>query len=540
MISKLINGKWTLWLLLIAAFLVRTYNLSFPFFTSDEARIAYRGYTLSSAGKDELGRNLPFIFNALDDYQLPAVSYTTAIGIKLFGKNDFGVKIPFIIISLAIIFIIFHTAKIFNPKKEYQILSAFIIAFSPGLIFLSRIPNETILLIFGFSALLYILTKDKINLFKLSLAMIFSLTVSKIAWWLVIPFTVLTLFFFQNGLKKSKKIAISAMAIFFTSVIFFIFIFIPQSSRSLLENDLLLFKDPSLTPIINSFRGHGLTAGWPNFLEKIIFNKMHIINLGLINWFDYMSPSVFFSQIDSKSMRGFMNMGQFPSALLVPVLTGLFFIIKKGDAKLKALIYIILITSFPIFFTFPNDNKSISALSLPFIAFITAFGLLNANKKVKYLILIAAVLEVVINLIYNSPEVKNANQTRPAWIKIIAQDAYSLSSGSKVAVSDNLVSDVSSYIAWHSPILLGEEYKNINFPYKFRQTQIDNIRILGTEDTFYFCGLDKPTSVIASKRDLEKIQRWLNINTEKTVQKIYEDALNNKIAYLLKPTICVH
>ena len=53
---------------------IRLINISLPFFTADEARIAYRGYVLASLGKDELGRSYPLIFNSKNDYQLPVTS----------------------------------------------------------------------------------------------------------------------------------------------------------------------------------------------------------------------------------------------------------------------------------------------------------------------------------------------------------------------------------------------------------------------------------------------------------------------------------
>ena len=67
-------------IIIFLAFFIRVYNLPFPAFTADEARIAYRGYTLANLGKDEMGRTFPVIFNSLSDYQLPVTSYLAAFG----------------------------------------------------------------------------------------------------------------------------------------------------------------------------------------------------------------------------------------------------------------------------------------------------------------------------------------------------------------------------------------------------------------------------------------------------------------------------
>src|SRR3989338_8255752 len=95
-----INTTFKLLLVLIAlAVFLRVYNFSFPAFTTDEARIAFRGYELYHNGVDELGRKLPFLFNSPDDYELPLVSYISALGTGFFGKSELGARVPVIIIG---------------------------------------------------------------------------------------------------------------------------------------------------------------------------------------------------------------------------------------------------------------------------------------------------------------------------------------------------------------------------------------------------------------------------------------------------------
>lgn len=108
-----------------------------------------------------------------------------------------------------------------------------------------------------------------------------------------------------------------------------------------------------------------------------------------------------------------------------------------------------------------------------------------------------------------------------------------------VAISDDLTPDIIPYLGWFLPLSPQGDFKDMKFAYKFRQSKIGNIRIIGADDNFYFCGLDKPTYVFASTRDLVKIKRWLNVDTSKTVKKVYSDTLGNKVVYLFEPTICI-
>src|SRR3989344_5903755 len=105
MLENFKKPAYLIFSLLIFVFLLGIINFSFPAFTSDEARIAYRAFALSNYGKDELGRNWPLVFNSQIDYQLPATSYLAALGVFLFGINDFWVRIPFNILGLGIIFL---------------------------------------------------------------------------------------------------------------------------------------------------------------------------------------------------------------------------------------------------------------------------------------------------------------------------------------------------------------------------------------------------------------------------------------------------
>ncbi len=529
------------WLLIILiAFLVRVYHFSFPAFTSDEARIAYRGYTLASFGKDELGRSLPFLFNSLTDYQLPVVSYFSAIGILLFGKNDFGARIPFMIISILIMVLIYKISKVFNSGKEFRLFSVLIAAFSPILIFLSKIPNETIILTFSLTLLFFLLTKDKINLLVVCSATFFTLLISKNAWFITLPFAIYTLTFFRNDLPKRTRIKILASVFVLVVGLLVIFLQIPQAKRSLLENNFSIFQDTSIRAAENTLRGQGLEAGWPNFSEKILFNKLQFINVGFLTWITQLQPAFLFSQFDSLGNQGFVSMGMFPKILLIPFVMGLIIIVREESRKAKALIFYPLVLTFPLIFTYPVSNWSIVATTLPFITLIISWGLNGLNKFLKYLVISLMVLEVSINLIFLSPEIKSANQARPVWVKGLVEEVYDLSKSHQVAISDDLVPDIVPFLGWFSPIKAKNNYMDIQYPYKFHQMDLLNMRIIGSDDTFYFCGLDRPTSILASKRDLAKIEKWLNIDTSKTVQKKYTDDLNERKVNLLKPTICVH
>lgn len=534
-----VNKYHAIGLLLILALFIRVFPISFPFLTNDEARIAFRGFVLATSAKDELGRVYPVLFNSLIDYQMPLVSYLAALGEKLLGKSDFGVRIPFILLGVGIVFLQNKIARIFSPRKEFWFVSAAIIGFSPALIFLSKIPNESIVLTFFLAAIFYLLIKSKPNLILIFISIILSILSSKSAWFILAPFVMLTLFAFPNNLSKKAKINISILCLLASFFSMMIFWQIPQGQRSLFENNFPIFADVTIKNGINQLRGQGLEITSQPILEKVLFNKAHVLTVGILHWLSQLGPSTLFGQFDSSNLVGFINKGALAKILIIPFGIGLFSIIRRGDRKYRLLLIYPLLLTFPIIFIFPNLNFDFIAATLPFISLIITLGLFNLNRLVRTLILLVMVFEVGVNFFYLDLNIKSTNSDRPGWIKPIVEEGYHLSQEYKVAYSDDITSDIAPFIQWYTPLNPEGGFLDIPFPYKFRQTQISNITIIGSERVFYKCSFDKPTYIIASKRDVKEIKRWLNVKTEEITLKVYKDNLGVDVAYFFEPTICV-
>ena len=114
-------------ILIFLAVLLRIFNFSFPAFTTDEVRIAFRGYEISRNGVDELGRKFPYLFNSLDDYQLPLISYISTLGAGIFGKSELGTRIPFIIMGLILMLLTYKVATQLRRERSFHFFSAFIV-----------------------------------------------------------------------------------------------------------------------------------------------------------------------------------------------------------------------------------------------------------------------------------------------------------------------------------------------------------------------------------------------------------------------------
>ncbi|RJQ27903.1 hypothetical protein C4577_00480, partial [Candidatus Parcubacteria bacterium] len=248
----LLNIK--LLILLVIAFALRIYNFEEPFFTTDEVRLSYRGYSLVTTGKDEFGRVIPWIFNSLNDYQLPVSSYVSTFGISMFGKSELGARLPFMLTGLVFILLLYYISKMFSSQPSSWYWSGFIAATSPILIFYSKVPNEVIILAVLILYIFYLLSKGKIRNFELCLLflviLLASLT-SKIAWLILFPFTLYVLIVNRGQFFLQQKQIIISCAFLIPLLVIFLFLQIPQSKRSLMENNFSLFSDVTIKNGIN-------------------------------------------------------------------------------------------------------------------------------------------------------------------------------------------------------------------------------------------------------------------------------------------------
>lgn len=529
------NKTSFLLLFLIAlAFLLRVINFNFPFFTTDESRIVFRGYSLSISGRDELGRFLPLLFNSLTDYQLPAVSYIAALGEIVFGKTDFGARIPFIMLGIGLIILTYKISKLFSQKKIFWVVSTLVLIFSPALIFLSKIPNDSIVFVFFITLLFYLLIKDKPNIFLIIIVIFLLMTVSKFAWFVTPSFVIFTLLFYQQNLLKGIKIKLSIFSLFLATIVVALYLQVPQSSRSLLENNFSIFSDLSIQNGINKLRGQGLESGWPNFLEVALFNKTHFLVVGFMQWLSSMQPSIYFGQFDKTGQLGFSQMGALNKILIIPFIWGLVYLIRKGNKKERLLLAYFIILTFPAIFNIPNSSQILIVLTIPFAALVISFGFMQFNRILSLLIISVMVLELGLNLLYLAPEEKNTNLLRPNWARGITQDVYSQSINNKTAVSDDVLDDIVNFIEWYNPVDVRAGYLDVPYPYKFRQSNVGNIKIIGSDNKLYSCKENDYDKVFVSRRDRDRIK-----DDDIGVVKTYQDGLKQEVAYLLQKGLCI-
>lgn len=520
-------------ILVVLALFLRICNFSFPVFTTDEARIASRGYVLYTNGVDELGRKSPYLFNSLNDYQLPLISYISALGAGFFGKSELGARVPFIIIGLLLVLLTYKVATQLSKEKSFHIFSAFIVATSPVLILVSKVPNESIVVTTLLLLLFYLLNKDRLNLISILLTTILLIFTSKFSWFILTPFIMYSVFIYRNSLNMKAKIKVSLFSLIFTTLAFVFFLQVPQGMRSLSENNISLFSDITTKNGINRIRGQGIESGWPPILGQILINKSHFVLIGILQWLSNIQPAVLFSQFSKDGDLGFTGMGAFPKVTIIPALMGLIFLIREKKSKL--LLYPLIIT-LPAALIYPQYSPQIVILTLPFTSFVIAFGFFKIKKILGRLIIIFLALELLINFFFLSPQIKLTDELRPDWIKPIVQDAYKMSNIDQVLISDDVAQDPASFIEWYAPINSQAASLNTPYQYKFRQTNLGNIKLVRFSDSFKDCGRGEKPKLFLSKRDLDRAKKFSSGNVART----YLNSKGLVVVYFIERGGCIN
>lgn len=523
------NRIFILGLILFFGFIIRVIPIDFPFFTSEEARIAYRGYSLATEGKDELGRAFPLLFNSQEDYQFPLTSYLTAIGELIFGKSDFGARIPFVILGVLLILLTFKMSERFSSNSKFGLLSAFLIASSPVMIYLSRVPNGIIILTNLFTALYYFLNRKSQNILIIILLFILIILTSKVALFILSPFVIFTLYQQKEKSKTIKKLIV-AICIGVTAFGLIVFFANPQAKRSFLENNFSIVADLTITNGINTLRGEGLQAGLYPLVERALFSKLNYIPVGFLHWSSYFNPSLFFGQLDFEGKINFPTSGAFAEVLIFPLLLGVVLAIKWEKRILMMFPYFIIMT-YPVFFSYPKINLDLLVLILPFIVMIITLGLVKLNKRLLLLAISLVVFKILITLLNIPLEIKKTNDIRPYWVKGLVKDIFESSKTNPTVISDTAISDIAPFIQWYSSFNPKDAFLEINSPYKYIQYDLGRIKVINSETNISKC-LDKPYIAYLGERDLSKIKS-ADIKTD----IIYGP--DNKAVSLLLEKICL-
>lgn len=386
-----------LFILIVFSLSLRVYKLGsmpsglFP----DEASFGYNAYSVLKTGKDEHGASYPLMFKAFGDQKLPAYVYSLIPSIKIFGLNNFAVRLPSAVAGTLITLAIFFLLLEFGFTRKLSLVGAFVAATSQWSIILSRFAYESNLglLFFILGILFSFISYKKNRLLPTILAGIFfGLTCySYTAYRLITPLVLLSFL----TIYTRRKILISQFGTLL--FIFFLITISPLLISTFSNQGQARFKQITLnsnlgtTMEINESRTF-CTKYLPKIIcyagaNKIVFNTRNII-YRYINTF---SPDYLFMTGDKNSKYiNVDNFGLFPIVLLPFYTLGIFFIwsrfITRQLSKNELFVIIgLIITPLPSLLVGDPQKIRLSAL-LPFLMVLIIYGIYHLENYVKKII----------------------------------------------------------------------------------------------------------------------------------------------------------
>lgn len=365
--SFILSPKFLLILICVFFLVTRFYKISEipPSVYWDEASIGYNAYAISQDGKDEWGELLPLHFRAFGEFKLPVYIYATAVSVKLFGLNEFSVRLPSIFFGLGVIIATYFLAKKITFSSSVGLLSSFFISISPWFFIFSRTGYEAVAGLLFYILGIYLFlnwSRNKLNILLATASFILAVY-SYNSFRIVVPATIFILFVIElkNLISSFKKVLI------------------------ITSFSLLLFII-SLIPI---YRLYTLDAGSVRLQTVADLSANSLIK----NYLSHLSPNFLLS--GDKNIRSqHPNSGQlFPIEILMFII-GFMYILRKTrySIMLGGLLAIGLLPA-SITKESPHALRAISVL--PFISIISAMGLLFIKKYFKKKYLFEVVLVVI-------------------------------------------------------------------------------------------------------------------------------------------------
>lgn len=321
---------------ILAAFLrIYKININPPSLTWDEVAWGYNAHSLGNYGRDEFGRFLPHDYlESFGDFKPPVYAYLDILPVKIFGLNEFAVRLPSAVFgSLTVLVTFFLVNELLGKDSEdIALISALFLAVSPWHINLSRAAFEAnVATFFIVTGVWLFLNSLRTNAWFLSLSIIsFVLSIYTFNTARVVTpiFLLILLIAFGKKLLSNKKELLIALILGFVLILPALkFLLSPQASLRFKEVNI--FSDSSIVVLSNQ----QIENDNSSLISKIIHNRRLEYSLSFLkHYFDNLNPNFLFIKGDGNPKFSTQDVGQM-YILDIPFLLIGFIILFKNKKR---------------------------------------------------------------------------------------------------------------------------------------------------------------------------------------------------------------
>jgi len=384
-------------IIFVLSIFFRTYQLDkYPYFSTNEALLSWRSYSLSQIGTDETGRRYPFIFSSFEGYQLPVSTYIIIPFVKIFGLNINTVRLPFVLISLFSLLCLYFLLCKWTNDKNIPLLTLLVLALSPGYLWFTRVINSVNLALSLLVIGLFLLQNQKKSPFYLTgalLCFVASLYTNQITWLVVIP-----LLFLYAWYRKHRQILIICGLLFIALLpLLYYYLKLPQIALNIKQNDLSIFSDITTINSINALRGEDVSSKrliWGTVFHNKVYQGVRFLS----SYLQQLNPRLYFASGDQNPLHGLSNFGPLLVVFLPFFLSGLKTLYSRNYRLFIFAFFWCLITTLPSALSFPNQNQEKLLLVLPMLALVVGYGLSTIKKQFLPILAVFIVINTTIIL----------------------------------------------------------------------------------------------------------------------------------------------
>jgi len=336
--------KLSLFFLIVLGVLIRVWRFgSIPFSLYwDEVAIGLDARSLLQTNKDINGNSwLQPLFFSYGDYKAPVYIWLVTIFSKFLSVSQFSIRLPSLLASLAIAFLLFKLIQLVSKKNSnLPLLTTISFLIMPWAIHFSRIGMESHLSLFWLVLSVYLsvlAAKKSKPLYLLFSALAISLGIyTYISLRVIAPilFIITFLIYCRSSLKKYLPSFTAGLAIIASAI--FILIRSPdyQASQAYrLSNDNLI---KSTTYIDKSITAQGSQS---TFISRIVHHRyLYKSAEYLENYFAHFSPQFLFTSGDNNPRHHSGFGGQLLAVQGIFLILGLYYLFRKIPKKEKYLL----------------------------------------------------------------------------------------------------------------------------------------------------------------------------------------------------------
>ncbi len=374
--------KWLIGILILAA-IVRIVGIDYLELFGDEIDAGYQSYSLMTNASDYKGHFLPTYMQSFSEWRAPGMMYAMVPFIKIFGLNEWGVRLPAALWGLMSIVGFYCLLQLSGINKKTALWSTFFLAIAPWHIQYSRAAFEITLLaseiIWG-TFLLIKGIKTKRNIFIIGAGLVLSLGfyTYNTANIYVPLICLLTLIYFKAHKKQCLVLIISG--IIFSLPIGYQILFGHASERF---KTISIFNNKEVIAEVNEYRNKDNIS----LVSKVFYNKLTMGGKRILfNYSNAFGSNFLFYEGDVTFRHSLHQVGNLYWIWLPVIIIGLI-------SANKYWLWLLMITPIPSSLTIDGYNHATRLLMMIFpLVYLAGLGMSKVKNIFKVGILTATIL----------------------------------------------------------------------------------------------------------------------------------------------------